>query len=36
MLTRKNRYSHGPQFSPDEAVGLPPVKPPSGEPEEDE
>ncbi len=27
MLTRKNQYSHGPQFSPDEAANLPPVKP---------
>ncbi len=25
MLTRKNQYSHGPQFSPDEAAELPPV-----------
>ena len=36
LLTRKNQYSHGPQFGPDEAVGLPPVKPSSGEPAEDE
>ena len=27
MLTRKNQYSHGPQFSPEEADALPPVKP---------
>jgi hypothetical protein len=25
MLTRKNQYSHGPQFSPEEAASLPPV-----------
>lgn len=29
MLTRKNQYSHGPQFSEDEAASLPPVMPPS-------
>ena len=29
MLTRKNRYSHGPEFSPEETAELPPVKPPS-------
>ena len=28
MLTRKNRYSHGPQFSEEEASALPPVNPP--------
>lgn len=27
MLTRKNQYSHGPQFSPEEAANLPPVRP---------
>ena len=27
MLTRKNQYSHGPQFSLEEAEALPPVKP---------
>ena len=27
MLTRKNQYSHGPQFSPEEAASLPPVEP---------
>ena len=27
MLTRKNQYSHGPQFSPEEAASLPPVWP---------
>ena len=27
MLTRKNQYSHGPQFSPEEAAELPPVDP---------
>ena len=27
MLTRKNQYSHGPQFSEEEADALPPVKP---------
>ena len=27
MLTRKNQYSHGPQFGPDEAAFLPPVNP---------
>ena len=27
MLTRKNQYSHGPQFSPEEAAALPPVDP---------
>jgi hypothetical protein len=27
MLTRKNRYSHGPQFAGDELDGLPPVTP---------
>ena len=29
MLTRKNQYSHGPQFSLEEADALPPVKPSS-------
>ena len=29
MLTRKNRYSHGPQLDRDELDSLPPVKPPS-------
>ena len=28
MLTRKNQYSHGPQFSEEEAAALPPVSPP--------
>ena len=27
MLTRKNQYSHGPQFTPEEAAELPPVDP---------
>ena len=27
MLTRKNQYSHGPQFSTEEATELPPVNP---------
>ena len=27
MLTRKNQYSHGPQFSTEEAAELPPVNP---------
>ena len=27
MLTRKNQYSHGPEFSPEEADALPPVNP---------
>ena len=26
-LTRKTQYSHGPQYSPEEAAGLPPVTP---------
>ena len=26
-LTRKNQYSHGPQFSPEEAAELPPIDP---------
>ena len=34
MLTRKNQYSHGPQFSPEEADALPPVKPSPRIPEE--
>ena len=29
MLTRKNQYSHGPQFSAEEAAALPPVASPS-------
>ena len=28
MLTRNNQYSHGPQFSEEEAAALPPVSPP--------
>ena len=31
MLTRKNQYSHGPQFSEDEVAFLPPVMPPSSD-----
>ena len=31
MLTRKNQYSHGAQFSEDEAAELPPVGPSTGE-----
>lgn len=27
MLTRKNKYSHGPQFSAEEAEDLPPIEP---------
>ena len=36
MLTRRNRYSHGPQFSPEETAELPPIRPPTastGEPD---
>ena len=29
LLTRKNKYSHGPQLSPEETDALPPVKPPT-------
>jgi hypothetical protein len=31
MLTRKNQYSHGPQFEGDELDSLPPVRPSSGD-----
>ena len=36
MLTRKTRYSHGPQFSQEEASSLPPVTLSPGETVEDE
>ncbi len=36
MLTRRNRYSHGPQFSPEEAEALSPVKPSSRIPGENQ
>ena len=31
LLTRKNQYSHGPQFSSEEAAVLPPVAPPAAD-----